>query len=41
MGEPDFWLEKSDRFPRTILSADEQESLTRQAEIYHDHTPFK
>jgi len=39
MGEPEFWLEKSDRFPRPILSADEQESLTRQAEIYHDHTP--
>ena len=39
MGEPEFWLEKSDRFPRPILSADEQESLTRQAEMYHDHTP--
>ena len=39
MGEPEFWLEKSDRFPRPILSADEQESLTRQAEVYHDHTP--
>ena len=39
MGEPEFWLEKSDRFPRPILSADEQESLTRQAEVYHDRTP--
>jgi len=39
MGEPEFWLDKSDRFPRPILSADEQESLTRQAEVYHDHTP--
>jgi len=39
MGEPEFWLDKSDRFPRPILSADEQESLTRQAEVFHDHTP--
>ena len=39
MGEPEFWLDKSDRFPRPILSADEQESLTRQAEVYHDYTP--
>ncbi len=39
MGEPEFWLDKVDRFPRPILSADEQESLTRQAEVYHDHTP--
>ena len=39
MGEPEFWLDKQDRFPRPILSADEQESLTRQAEIFHDQTP--
>jgi len=39
MGEPEFWLEKSDRFPRPILSADEQESLTRIAEIPQDQTP--
>ena len=39
MGEPEFWLDKSDRFPRPILSADEQESLTRQAELFHDCTP--
>ena len=39
MGEPEFWLDKADRFPRPILSADEQESLTRQAEVYHDRTP--
>jgi len=39
MGEPEFWLDKQDRFPRPILSADEQESLTRQAEIPHDQTP--
>ena len=39
MGEPEFWLDKADRFPRPILSADEQESLTRQAEVYQDRTP--
>ena len=39
MGEPEFWLDKQDRFPRPILSADEQESLTRQAEIFRDQTP--
>ena len=39
MGEPEFWLDKADRFPRPILSADEQESLTRQAEVYRDNTP--
>ena len=39
MGEPEFWLDKKDRFPRPILSADEQESLTRIAEIPQDQTP--
>ena len=39
MGEPEFWLEKEDRFPRPILSADEQESITRQAETPQDQTP--
>ncbi len=39
MGEPEFWLDKQDRFPRPILSADEQEFLTRQAEIPQDQTP--
>ena len=39
MGEPEFWLAKEDRFPRPILSADEQESLTRQVEIPQDQTP--
>ena len=39
MGEPEFWLDKKDRFPRPILSADEQESITRKAEIPHDQTP--
>ena len=39
MGEPEFWLKKEDRFPRPILSAEEQESLTRQVEIPQDQTP--
>ncbi|KAF6246851.1 hypothetical protein C6990_07035 [Nitrosopumilus sp. b3] len=39
MGEPEFFLDKKDRFPRPILSQDEQESLTRQAEIPQDQTP--
>lgn len=39
MGEPEFWLEKENRIPRPILTADQQESLTRQAEIPHDQTP--
>ena len=39
MGEPEFWLDKKDRFPRPILSAEEQESITRKAEIFKDETP--
>ncbi len=39
MGEPEFFLDKKDRFPRPILSAEEQESLTRKAEKPHDQTP--
>jgi len=39
MGEPEFFLDKKDRFPRPILSAEEQESLTRLVEIPHDQTP--
>ena len=39
MGEPEFFLDKKDRFPRPILTTEEQESLTRQAEIPQDHTP--
>jgi len=39
MGEPEFFLDKKDRFPRPILTAEEQESLTRQAEIPQDRTP--
>lgn len=39
MGEPEFWLEKEDRLPRPILTADQQESLTREAETPQDQTP--
>ncbi len=39
MGEPEFWLEKEERFPRPILTAEQQDSLTRQAETPHDQTP--
>ena len=39
MGEPEFWLEKENRFPRPILSAEEEASITRKAEIPHDQTP--
>jgi len=39
MDEPEFFLDKKDRFPRPILSADEQESLTRKAETPQDQTP--
>jgi len=39
MGEPEFWLDKKDRFPRPILSADEQESITRKSETPQDQTP--
>ncbi len=39
MGEPEFWLDKKDRFPRPILSPEEQESITRKAEMFKDETP--
>ncbi len=39
MGEPEFWLDKKDRVPRPILSAEEQESITRKAEKFKDETP--
>ena len=39
MGEPECWLEKKDRFPRPILSEEEQESITRKAEMFKDETP--
>ncbi len=39
MGEPEFFLDKKDRFLRPILTPEEQESLTRKAETPHDQTP--
>ena len=39
MGEPEFWLDKKDRFPRPILTQDQQESITRVAETPQDQTP--
>ena len=39
MGEPEFFLDKKDRFPRPILTQSQQEFLTRKAEIPHDQTP--
>ena len=39
MGEPEFWLDKKDRFPVPILSTEQQEALTRKAEIPIDNTP--
>ena len=39
MGEPEFFLDKKDRFPRPILTSEQQESLTRKAEIPQDQTP--
>ena len=39
MGEPEFFLAKKDRFPRPILTSDEQDELTRKVEIPIDNTP--
>ncbi len=39
MDEPEFWLDKKDRFPQPILSEEEQESITRKAEAFKDETP--
>ena len=39
MGEPEFFLAKKDRFPRPILTSEEQDDLTRKAEIPTDNTP--
>ena len=39
MGEPEFFLDKSDRFPKPILSEDEKDDITRKALSYEDTTP--
>lgn len=39
MGEPEFWLDKKDRFQVPVLSQEQQDELTRKAEIPVDNTP--
>ncbi len=39
MEEPEFWLRKDNRIPRPILTTEQQESLTKKAEIPQDQTP--
>ena len=39
MGEPEFFLEKENRFPKPILSEDEKDDITRKALNYEDTTP--
>ena len=39
MGEPEFFLDKEDRFPKPILSEDEKDDITRKALSYEDTTP--
>ena len=39
LGEPEFFLQKKDRFPLPILSQEQQDELTRKAETPVDNTP--
>ncbi|RNJ79784.1 MAG: hypothetical protein D9C04_03695 [Nitrosopumilus sp. B06] len=39
MAEPEFFLDKKDRFPRPILSAEEQEKITKTAETPKNQIP--
>ena len=39
MHEPEFFMHKKDRFPVPILSQEQQDELTRKAEIPVDNTP--
>jgi colicin import membrane protein len=39
MGEPEFFLDKENRFPKPILSEDEKDDITRKALNYEDTTP--
>jgi colicin import membrane protein len=39
MGEPEFFLDKNDRFPKPVLSEDEKDDITRKALNYEDTTP--
>ena len=40
MGEPEFFLDKEDRFPKPIMSEDEKDDITRKALNYEDTTPI-
>ena len=40
MGEPEFFLDKEDRFPKPILSEAEKDDITRKALNYEDTTPL-
>jgi colicin import membrane protein len=39
MGEPEFFLDKDDRFPKPILTESEKDDITRKALNYEDTTP--
>ena len=39
MGEPEFFLDKEERFPKPILSEEEKDEVTRKALNYEDTTP--
>ncbi len=39
MGEPEFFLDKEERFPKPILSEAEKDEVTRKALNYEDTTP--
>ena len=39
MDEPEFFLAKKDRFPRPVLTSEEQDELTRKVEIPTNNTP--
>ena len=39
MGEPEFFLDKEDRFQKPILSEDEKDDITLKALYYEDTTP--
>ena len=40
MGEPEFFLDKDERFPKPILTEDEKNEITQKALNYEDTTPL-
>ena len=40
MGEPEFFLDKDERFPKPILTDDEKNTITQKALNYEDTTPL-